>query len=1756
MKGARNNFRNFTSNISHKAAFLLLLWLSVAALSWAQSDVAASAGMLSTDNIQKGEIDSIFLSSGTVLIDIPLVEYQQLGHLKLGWHIMAGSATFNFHYSSPGVLSAVQRLNSGSAGLSRQTPLGAVSRSGQGGAVYSVGLTSTGGYLHHPYGTISGKLDQNSRSTTPVTLESTDGSAVQWNGIDKGTTTSVADGLGNLYYTDVYEKDVFGNEITYNSTTKVFTDSLNRSIPSPVEMVVPLNISAAVSAGGNSGPAATASTVGCQGPRTSTSAFDWVIPANTSSGKTTYKLCFASITGATNFKLPNGCQTTGCVEASTSNTLYLQSIILPDSKSAWIFEYNDRDSGDSASINYGNVTKVTMPSGGTISYAYANIKDINGVNTGERRLISRTVNANDGAGSLVWKYTWKLPVTGDYTTGVNVTDPTNSDTYYLNPKGSNETITRYQGAKAAGVVLRTETVTRTTDCTLTNGVCRILKVTTTLPDGAVSKKEFDYDGGNGVVSLGKIIALREYGFGAGAAGALVKSTLITYPYQATTSYLTANVVQTQPCLTTVYSGAAPAQSSCTPQPPQSNQMAQTSNTFDAYGNITSTTHWLNNGVSPVYRTEYDSLGMPIHSFDAKGNETLIEYDSTGAFAKNIIYPTINGVAHTTNFTYESNNGQLTAQKDQNNVLVQYAYQDPLMRLTQVQTSVGASSESWSSYSYPSLTQTITSTDQTSRGDSLIRNIVLTDGLNRSIESVSNPNGTPAYSRTSYDALGRKSQVWNQSNCDPLKVQSCSGEATWGVTTYQYDALSRPVSVLNPDGSAKYWCYDGAAAPFYVNGRPAGTTGQPNCHANLAGATGAWVDYQDENGNDTQLTSDALGRLIYLAEPNGNSKDPSMLTSYTYDVLGNLLTVTQKGKSGVDTARTRSFTYDSLSRIITANNPESGTTCYGVWSGSNCVNGYDANNNLVAKTDARGVTTVFAYDALNRLTQKSYLNDPNKTPTSCIQYDRTSITGNDGASGYFVGRATNSWTQKAGTSCTAGANGLEPVAGSYLTLTSILAYDTNGHVISVQQCTPSKCSTSARYSQSYTYNLASELTNLINWSVIVPGGSSPLTLTYTYDSAARLSRVGSNWQDAFHPAVLFTANSFSPNGSLKSGVYGSNLTVVRGYDSRYRITSDVDTNSSGTVVYSYQIPSYVNGSTPSGYDAVGNIAGYSDSVNGVYGPLNGTAGFSYDTLNRLVGESGVSSGVSVNRCWQYDAFGNRTINYAGRCSDNPAQTDYYTASNRNQSGYVQYDNGASNGPGFVTLNTSNGATNQYLYDAEGRVCAIQNQNVSGVITITGYIYNSGGARVAKGTISGLSLYNASGSIGCDPNSWSDFSSIEEYILGVSGDTLTEMGPNSSGVMTPQRTYISAGSQVGVYDASGVHFRLTDWLGSLRVTTNHLGAVESKCTNLPFGDGQSCAGAADTHLYTGKERDTESGNDYFGARYYAANMGRWLMPDWTTGPSAIPYAILSNPQTLNLYTYASNNPIRNIDLDGHLNSWWPDGIDFFTGDFDYGQRSYHPQTTLDSHVSENLLRQEYEFDLDVQDNFGNYGGGIAQIAGSQDQSSSGLFATDPNAPQVSGSQMQILYFRPGADGVYIAAKGTCAGCVDWVQTITRIGTGDYFHREYVDKGNTTDNQASYGKNLNPLYTPGLSNFSDSPGAHSGGTWVAVLWVGIANESNRAFAAKGAITYGFSVGNNGLTFLLTPTRPNASQLRQSMRTINNDCKGKDGWTASYVP
>ena len=119
-------------------------------------------------------------------------------------------------------------------------------------------------------------------------------------------------------------------------------------------------------------------------------------------------------------------------------------------------------------------------------------------------------------------------------------------------------------------------------------------------------------------------------------------------------------------------------------------------------------------------------------------------------------------------------------------------------------------------------------------------------------------------------------------------------------------------------------------------------------------------------------------------------------------------------------------------------------------------------------------------------------------------------------------------------------------------------------------------------------------------------------------------------------------------------------------------------------------------------------------------------------------------------------------------------------------------------------------------------------------------------------------------------------------------------------------------------------VTDHLGTPRIIVDKSGTLSgvSRHDYLPFGEElfANAGGRTPAQGYTNsdgvrqkftqKERDTETGLDYFFARYYSSTQGRFSSADSLAGSR-------SDPQSLNLYTYTLNNPLKFVDPDGH----WP-------------------------------------------------------------------------------------------------------------------------------------------------------------------------------------------------------------------------------------------
>ena len=287
----------------------------------------------------------------------------------------------------------------------------------------------------------------------------------------------------------------------------------------------------------------------------------------------------------------------------------------------------------------------------------------------------------------------------------------------------------------------------------------------------------------------------------------------------------------------------------------------------------------------------------------------------------------------------------------------------------------------------------------------------------------------------------------------------------------------------------------------------------------------------------------------------------------------------------------------------------------------------------------------------------------------------------------------------------------------------------------------------------------------------------------------------------------------------------------------------------------------------------------------------------------------------------------------------------TTGNLGENVWAQY-NGTTNGTNNNQMSATNLNTNQandydaagnvlndgvnaYLYDIEGRLCAVENLTVG---TITQYVYDAEGTRVAKGKLSWTGSGNPTWNTACSATSgqggWT-FTLTTSWILGQGGEQVTELDAADVNLSNPSgwahTNVFAGGALIATYDyaANNTLFALTDWLGTKRVEVG-ANPCATAYTSLPFGDSltpasvsgfSACQDDATENHFTGKERDTESGNDYFGARYFASTMGRFLSPDWSAKAEPVPYAKLDDPQSLNLYAYVRNNPLSRTDPTGH-------------------------------------------------------------------------------------------------------------------------------------------------------------------------------------------------------------------------------------------------
>jgi len=131
----------------------------------------------------------------------------------------------------------------------------------------------------------------------------------------------------------------------------------------------------------------------------------------------------------------------------------------------------------------------------------------------------------------------------------------------------------------------------------------------------------------------------------------------------------------------------------------------------------------------------------------------------------------------------------------------------------------------------------------------------------------------------------------------------------------------------------------------------------------------------------------------------------------------------------------------------------------------------------------------------------------------------------------------------------------------------------GRIKNEQQFTLANQATGTVYAPAYSYDLAGDLVSSTDGVTPTPAAGTTLAFTSAFDAAGRLQAMTSNWSDATHPGVLFTAQTgqstpclnsssapYSGFGGLMNAAYGYGLVLNRSYDNRLRTTCETDTGS--------------------------------------------------------------------------------------------------------------------------------------------------------------------------------------------------------------------------------------------------------------------------------------------------------------------------------------------------------------------------------------------------------------------------------------------------------------------------------------------------------------------------------------------------------------------------------------------------------------------
>ena len=945
-------------------------------------------------------------------------------------------------------------------------------------------------------------------------------------------------------------------------------------------------------------------------------------------------------------------------------------------------------------------------------------------------------------------------------------------------------------------------------------------------------------------------------------------------------------------------------------------LQQTHYKYDNKGNLLRMSEYHNGDYLHTDYT-YDQYGNVLTKTDPKGNKLAFEYQATNgynsAYLTRVYNPNLSGNQTIATFEYDLVLGRKKTATDPKGNIYRYEY-DAVGRLTKeyldnnsptvgisrviryydndshIELDFGGGVENRWEYGridYDPIVGKPKSIQRKNGNNWVTAKTIDYDSSGRLIAETDGENHTTTHA---YDALNRE-------------IKTTRPDTTY--TTFAWD--DRKVTVTDAKGNTKTQSYNLLDRLIQVDEHPqAGVT---------YGTKYLYDSFYDPDKKashlvkvttmqtatktaDTTYTYDNLGRLLQVDYPQDGS-NPMKPELYTYDQVGNLITKTVNGK-------TKTLAYDFYAgyRVTKVTEPDNRTVIYQ----------YDNNDNVTDQIVSNGVNYHFDYDARNRVT--------NSTAT---------IDGRNFVFGYgydLFGRTTSITYP----------NRANPVTYQYDDLDRLQSID--GFVNSCSYDLDNKLTNMALANglkNSFTYNNVDRPTNIgaANTGTLV-------NLNYTYDVVGNITKLNGDCYDydgmnrliwAGNVANQSAATSAFARGTAWAYDGAGNLTAKQTY-------ANGQLQQSITLGYDLANRLWSAGSTTYANDEFGNRT---QKVQG-----SDSFGYQYDGENRLSQVTKNGATILQNT---YDGSGLRVKKM------NNGKTTYFVyqgenplleySSDDNQLTYYIYAGKKS------VAEEKDGQKTFYHRDHLGSTRALTDQDgkLKGLCKYDAWGKLESTNEYDEGVVNGdMELKNILG----DVQGW-----IPKNDQPINGDCFynENAGINHSGALSLDNNYGGAGwSLPNLYVSPDTDYQLTGyytqcWGGNVFakliyhaadgsvIAIHETGALGVSGTQwkqftlnshapanavtmeiyLTQNDPDSTIlfdsirlkvpGLQGTYDYTGKKEDDGTGLKYFGARFYDAEVGRFL----TVDPKVDSFKIES-PQTYNRFFYCLNNPLKFTDPDG--------------------------------------------------------------------------------------------------------------------------------------------------------------------------------------------------------------------------------------------------